>query len=179
MKKQFLIIIVSFLIILPTTLFSQDKIKWYSFEEAFELNKKNPKKIFVDVYTDWCGWCKKMDQTTFTNPYIIKYMNQNYYPVKLDAERGDTVTLDGKMYLNPSPGARRSSHQLAISLLQGKMSYPSYVFINEKNEWLTVVPGFMKPKAFEPVIRFFGDGDYLNKSWEEYTKTFKGDIIEE
>ncbi len=178
MKKQ-LLIIVSALIIIPLAGLSQNKIKWYSFEEAFELNKKSPKKIFVDVYTDWCGWCKKMDQTTFTNPYIIKYMNDHFYAVKLDAERGDTVVLDGKIYTNPKPGQRKSSHQLAISLLQGKMSYPSYVFINEKNEWLTVVPGYMKPKAFEPVVRFFGDGDYLNKSWEEYTKTFKGYIIAE
>ena len=106
-------------------------------------------------------------------------MNKHFYPVKLDAERGDTVYLDDKMYINPNPGARRSSHQLAVSLLQGKMSYPSYVFLNEKNEWLTRVPGYMKPHAFEPVVRFFGDGDYLNTSWEDYTKTFKGDIAAE
>lgn len=164
---------------MPFVSFSQNGIKWYSFEEAFELNKKNPKKIFVDVYTDWCGWCKKMDATTFSHPIIAEYMNKNFYPVKLNAERTDTVYLEGKMYVNPNPGARRSSHQLAVSLLQGKMSYPSYVFINEKNEWLTVVPGYVKPQSFEPIIRFFGDGDYLNKTWEEYTKTFKGSIVEE
>lgn len=178
MKRQIIIIIAVVLVLLPSTLFSQNKIKWYSFEEAFELNKKNPKKIFIDVYTDWCGWCKRMDATTFSNPYIVEYMNKHYYSVKLNAERVDTVFVDGQMFINPNPGQRKSSHQLAVSLLQGKMSYPSYVFMNEKNEWLTVVPGYMKPPAFEPVIRYFGDGDYLNKNWEEYNKTFKADIVE-
>jgi thioredoxin-related protein len=178
MKNLIFVIIVTVFII-PQNAFSQEKVKWYSFEEAFELNKTKPKKIFVDVYTDWCGWCKKMDQTTFSHPYIAEYLNKHFYPVKLNAERVDTVHLDGKMYINPNPGARRSSHQLAVSLLQGKMSYPSYVFMNEKNEWLTKVPGYQKAHAFEPILRFFGDGAYLTKSWEDYTKDFKGYIVAE
>ena len=117
-----------------------------------------------------------MDATTFTDPNIVKYMNEHYYSVKLDAERVDKVTLDGKVYSNPNPGQRRSSHELAVQLLQGKMSYPSYVFINEKNEWLTKVPGYMKAHTFEPVVHFFGDGDYLTKKWEVYSAGFKGEI---
>lgn len=52
------------------------KIRWYSIEEAVELNSKSKakdkKKFFIDVYTDWCGWCKKMDANTFTDPVIVK-----------------------------------------------------------------------------------------------------------
>ncbi len=53
-------------------------VKWYSFEQAVKLNKQNPKKIFIDVYTDWCGWCKRMDKVTFSNPVIAKYLNKYY-----------------------------------------------------------------------------------------------------
>ncbi len=109
--------------------------------EAYNLNKKKPKKIFIDVYTDWCGWCKKMDATTFMNPEIAKYMNDNFYCVKMNAEMKDTLVVDGVTFLNPNPAASRSSHQLAIELLRGKMSYPSYVFLNDKSQWLDCSPG--------------------------------------
>jgi thioredoxin-related protein len=152
------------------------RIKWYSFEEAYQLNKKKQKKIFIDVYTDWCGWCKKMDAETFTNPVIINYMSKNFYCVKLDAERKDTVIIDGVTFANPSPSGRRASHQLAVELLKGKMSYPSYVFLNEKSQWMTVVPGYQKAKDFECVLHYFGEDAYLKTPWEEYKPTFVGEI---
>ena len=53
-------------------------VKWYSLEEAVALQKKKPKKIFIDMYTDWCGWCKRMDATTFTDPAVSAYLNENF-----------------------------------------------------------------------------------------------------
>jgi len=82
-----LIIIASALLVFPagaqtqqpqTTPASTAKIKWLDFEEAVALNSKKPKKIFIDMYTDWCGWCKKMDAATFINPVIVDYMNEHY-----------------------------------------------------------------------------------------------------
>ena len=154
----------------------QDKIKWYSFEEAYSLNKKKPRKIFIDVYTDWCGWCKKMDAETFAHPVIVKYMNKEFYCVKLDAERKDTIIIDGVTFVNPNPTGRRSSHQLAVELLKGKMSYPSYVFLNEKSQWLTVIPGYQQAKEFESLIHYFGDNAYEKTPWEDYKGTFVGEI---
>ncbi len=176
MKKKIIVSIVFFYMIL-NTLNAQDKsINWYSFEEAVKMGKKNPKKVFIDIYTDWCGWCKKMDATTFKNPIIAKYLNENYYPVKMDAEQNDTITFSGKQYVNPNPHGRRSSHQLAIALLQGKMSYPSYVFLNEKFEMLTVVKGYIQKKDFETVIKFFGEDAHRNMEWEKFKASFQGEI---
>ena len=76
----------------------KDKIEWLSFEEAVKRNEKEPKKFIVDVYTDWCGWCKKMDANTFTNPVIIKYINENYWAVKLNAERKDSGFGSANIY---------------------------------------------------------------------------------
>jgi thioredoxin-related protein len=180
-RKQSTILILTFLFCCQWTI-AQEKpenktpIKWYSFEEAYKLNKKKPKKTFIDVYTDWCGWCKKMDAETFTNPVIAKYMNDHYYCVKFDAERKDTIVVDGQVFTNPNPSNKRSTHKLAVELLRGKMSYPSYVFLNEKGQMLTVVSGYQPAREFEGVIKYFGSDDYQKSTFEEYKKDFKGDI---
>ncbi len=180
-KHSFILsLAISILLILNTLqLFSQKNnkpIKWYSFEKAVELNKKNPKKIFVDVYTDWCGWCKKMDKSTFSHPVIADYMNQYYYPVKLDAETNDTIDFMNKTFYNANPNSRRSSHQLALALLRGRMSYPAYVFMDENNKLITVVNGYMPPGKFEPIINFIAEDAYLKTKWEKYNSNFESKI---
>ena len=147
------------------------KINWMTFEEAVKLNETAPKKIFIDVFTDWCGWCKRMDQTTFRNEDVINYMNENYYAVKLDAEMSDTIVFAGYTYINEGEkNGRKGTHQLAAALLQGRMSYPSYVFMNEKNQILTVAPGFMEAKNFLPVLKYIGSDAYLNQSYNDFIK---------
>jgi len=153
-----------------------EKIRWYSFEEAYQLNKKKPKKIFIDVFTDWCGWCKKMDAETFTNSVISDYMMDHFYCVKLNAERKDTIIIDGVTFTNPNPASKRSTHQLAVELLKGNMSYPSYVFLNEKSQWLTVVSGYQQAHDFEPILHYFGEDAYVKTPWEDFRSTFSGVI---
>ncbi len=156
---------------------SSNKIEWLSFEEAVERNKKEPRKIFIDVYTHWCGWCKKMDATTFRNPVIVDYINTHYRAVKLNAEMKNSVTFGGKTYINPNPKSRNSTHQLAAALLRNKISFPTVVILNEKFQMLTTVPGFKKAKAMEPIIKWFGSNDFqTQKSFHEYEKTFKGEV---
>ena len=150
---------------------TSEKIKWISFEEAVKLNETTPKKIFIDVYTDWCGWCKKMDQTTFIDPSIVEYINENYYAVKFDAEQAAPIEFMGHTFVNQNlDGPRKGTHQLAQALLQGKMSYPSYVFMNEKNQVLTIVPGYAQAKEFLPILKYFGTDAFLTTSWEDYSK---------
>lgn len=152
----------------------QETIKWHSFEKAMKLSKKNPKKIFIDMYTDWCGWCKKMDQTTFKDPVIAKFMNENYYAVKFDAERTDTVLFQNRVYVNPNPEGRRSSHELARALLNGRMSFPSFVFLSEEGQPITIVPGYQKAGSFEPILHFIAEDAYKDQSWEQYRDSFEG-----
>ena len=152
------------------------EFRWYTFEEALALNKQNPKKILVDIYTDWCGWCVKMDNTTWKDSTIRDYMAANFYPVKLNAERKDTVVFNGNTYVNPSPNVPSSTHQLAISLLQGQMSYPSYVLLNEKFEILNMVKGYKVPKEMEVLLHYVAEGAYDKMTYEKYAETFKGTI---
>lgn len=156
------------------TLAAQEGVKWYSFEEALEMNKKKPKKLFVDLYTDWCGWCKKMDKETFTDPVIAQFLNENFYPIKFDAESAEPVVVNGTEFVNPNPDKRRSSHQLAVALLSGKMSYPSFAFLDDEVKLITVLPGYNTPEKLEPVLHFISEEAYKNMSFQDFQAGFKG-----
>tara|TARA_B110000046_G_scaffold183484_1_gene219687 strand:+ start:825 stop:1355 length:531 start_codon:yes stop_codon:yes gene_type:complete len=152
--------------------FAQNKVNWISWNKAVTASAENPKMIFVDTYTDWCGWCKKMDASTFSDPVISKYMNENYYSVKMDAEMKDTIDFNGYQFVNPNPNGRRSTHQLAASLLDNKLSYPSFVILTPKFERMQILPGYKSAKDFEPIIRYFVEGASQGAEFEEYMKNF-------
>ncbi|QLE00141.1 DUF255 domain-containing protein [Galbibacter sp. BG1] len=145
------------------------EIEWMSWTEAVEKTQtdKNPKKIFVDVYTDWCGWCKKMDKDTFNNPEVAEYMKANFYMVKMDAESKEDVVYKNKTFKYVTQG-RNGYHELAAALLQGKMSFPTVIFLNEKQEILSLVPGYQKPQGFLKIAKYFGDDIYKDKDWKAY-----------
>lgn len=149
---------------------SQESIKWMSFEEAVAATQKNPKKIFIDVYTDWCGWCKKLDATTFKDPELVKYMNEKYYAVKLDAETQDTINFAGTAYVNPNPGVKRSTHQLAYSILNGQMSYPTVVIWYEGNN-VHPLPGFRQADELLVYLKYYGENAYKTMTLEEFQKS--------
>lgn len=129
------------LLFLGTGILQAQSIQWMSWSDAIAANKKKPKLIFVDVYTGWCGWCKVMDQKTFSDPEVAKYMSENFYCVKLDAEQKEDITYN-KVVFKYKPEMR--SHELAISLLDGQMSYPSFVFLNGKEQRITIVKGYQE-----------------------------------
>ncbi len=176
MKKVF-ILSLSALFFISFSGLAQDisNVKWYSIEEAEKLNKQQPRKIMVDVYTDWCGWCKKMDKETFNHPVIAEYINENYYPVKLDAESKEEITFNGTTYKFVAQGSR-GYHELAAGLLNGKMSYPSIAYMNEKMELLGAVPGYMTAPVIEPLLNYIVEDKYTSESLEEYQKNFHSKI---
>ena len=76
------------------------KVNWITIEKAQELQKKVPKNIIMDVYTNWCGPCKLMDKYTFQNPDVANYLNDNFYSVKFNAEGDEKVIFKGRNFKN-------------------------------------------------------------------------------
>lgn len=118
--------------------FGQEQIKWLKFEEAIAANVQNPKMLLVDVYTNWCGWCKKMDTDTFTDPKVIAHINSNFYAVKINAEdTSRTFEFMGKEY---------TEAQMAAAMRVS--SYPNFVIIEPKLQTIAQLPGYRGPDAF-------------------------------
>lgn len=146
-----------------TTLTAQTNaasINWMTIEEAQEAMKTQKKKIFIDLYTDWCGWCKRMDASTFKDPNIVQFMNKYYYAVKFNAEQKDTVLFNNFAFYNLNPGAKRGTHLFAYSLLDGKMSYPSFTILDENYSRVHVIPGYKQTDAMASILLFFGTNQY-------------------
>ncbi len=172
MKKTILATLILLMIQFPLNhLYGQTKINWLTFEEALKQNEIKPKKIFIDVYTDWCGWCKELDKNTFSNPQIAEYLNKYYYPVKFNAETKQEISYKGKVYRNNGTGSR-PPHDLAIALLNGKLSYPSAAYLDDQSNLLTVVPGYLTPADIEPILVFFAENQYKSTTWEDFRKKF-------
>lgn len=153
------------------------ELKWYTIEEALELQKTNHKKIFMDVYTTWCGPCKMLDANTFGNPVIRNILNEYYIPVKFNAESGDTITYKGQDFVNPAytPQPRKSTHQFAIYIAstdQG-LAYPTMVFLDEEGGMIQPITGYLDPQRLEPIISFFGTNAYKTVTWPDYFNGFK------
>ncbi|KXX68763.1 thioredoxin [Flammeovirga sp. SJP92] len=164
------------MLVLSQSLWAQDKIEWLSFEEAITKSKKEPRKILIDVYTDWCGWCKKMDRSTFSDPSIVKYVNENYYAVKLNAESRKAIQFQGSTY-NFAQQGRRGYHELAATLLDGKMSFPTTVFIivDKKEQLLSQpfpVPGFQDKKTMHLILSFIEEGAFENVTFDDFKKKY-------
>ena len=149
MKKVHYIFLLCFLTLpfLYSFLTPEEKptIEWMTFEEAVAQHKQDSvkKKMMIDIYTNWCGWCKKMDKGTFTDPDIVQYVNENFYPVKVNAESKKAVIFNGDTLKHIPNIGRNGAHELALRLFNGNnMSYPTLVFLDEKLDMIQNVPGY-------------------------------------
>jgi len=126
--------------------------QWTTLENAIKLSKKDNKKILIDVYTDWCKWCKVMDEKTFQNAEMKSHLEKNYHLVKFNAEQKDPVTFNGKSYSYVSNG-RRGNHTLAAELLDGQLSYPSLVVLDSDLNKMQTIRGYKSPEQLTDILK--------------------------
>ncbi len=169
----------------PLGLFAQDphagqKIHWTTIEEAQKAAKKDGKPLMVDVYTQWCGPCKMLASRTFMDDQLAAYVNQHFHAVKFDAEGGQKATFNGKEYTNPDynpqmAGTRNGTHQLtmAIAPVNGRVAYPTIVYIDKDGQVITPVQGYLTPEQMEPILRYIAEGKYASMDYPTFMKDFK------
>jgi thioredoxin-related protein len=147
-----------------------NEVNWISLKEFNELYSKNPKPILFDVYTNWCGWCKEMDRTTYKNVKLVQYINEHYYAIKLNAESPDSLVFNEKKY-----GYKRKykSNELAEYLLYNQMQFPTTVFLPTIDATPAPLPGYLSARDMEAPLKYFGEGFYKSQSFVEFNKNIK------
>lgn len=115
-----------------------------TWEEAKELAAAEQKLIFVDAYAKWCGPCKRMAKTVFTQAEVGDYFNENFINLKIDMEEGMGLTF-------------RNDYPVR--------AYPTLMFIDEKGEMVKKVVGGKQKDDFlnlgkSIIASFDRSGDY-------------------
>ena len=177
MKK--LILSLAVVLFVSVNSISQE-IKWVTLDEALALQKKKPKKIMMDVYTNWCGPCKMLDKNTFHNADVVKYVNDNYYAVKFNAEGNDVVKYKDITYKNPNykeelANRRNGVHELTMKL--GVNAYPTVVFFDEKGELIFPVRGYQNPQQIELYLKMFRDDKHKEMKTQEDFNTYYSQFV--
>lgn len=148
---------------------AKETVRWMTLKEAAEAVKKEKKPVMIDLYTDWCGWCKVMDKKTYSDPRVAAYINQNFIPVKLDAETREELAWQGKTYkYNQTYGVNTYS----LYLTGGQLSFPTTVFLPQDGSGPQPVPGFLEPKDIEVLLKYFGEGHYGKTAFQVFLKNF-------
>ncbi len=139
---------------------SDNKTK--SFEEILKLAQKDKKKVVIQVYADWCSWCKKMEKETFPNSEVQKELQRNFYLYRLNGESSETIEYDGRKWTKAE-----------FTKAFGIRGFPSTIFLNFNSKPITVLPGYVDAKAFASILKFIGDDLYTKMTFEEYMKSAK------
>ncbi len=176
MKKIFYlssIILLSSIVLYSCDLIVPKTAKWIDITELEEKKKK--KMVVIELYTPWCGWCKRMEKNTFNTPKIAQYLNKNFYAVKFNAEDRTPVTFMDKTYRFDSRAGNRGRHELATMLMtkNAKQGYPTIAFLDADYNLIQAVPGYKNAEEFNAIMHYFSEEHYKTKKWDDFVKQFK------
>lgn len=148
----------------------KEKINWMNLTEAQQKVKTEDKPVLIDLFTDWCYWCKVMDKKTYSNEKVIRYINEHFYPVKLDAETKMELSWNGKKYFFDKDN---KINNFALYVTDGQPGFPTTVIFPDVNKGPAPISGYMSVKEIEGILKYFGEGNYKKESFEKFSETFK------
>ena len=158
---------------------TESSIEWVSINDLEELQKKEPRKVLVDVYTKWCGPCKLMLKQTFHDPEVVNYINEHYYAVKFNAEGDEVIKFKGYEFTNddykPNKPGRNSTHDftLAIAPVNGRIAYPTIVYLDEDLNIIFPLQGLMRPPQIMPLLTYINQDKFKDTKYEEFLKEYE------
>ena len=156
------------------------KVNWISMEDLPTAMEKEPRKVLVDLYTSWCGWCKRMDKNTFSYPEIAEYINENFHAVKFNAEQQESIDFAGKEY-KFVPKGRRGTNELTYKLIlgdkpTGRVGYPTVAFLDEELKRIDAYAGYKDANSFDGITRFIAENHYASMNLPQFLQDYKSPI---
>lgn len=153
-------------------------VKWTPITEAAKTNiEENEQLFFVDFSTAWCGWCKKMDRETFSDPVVAAILNQYYIPIHFNAEGDDVFDWQGTTY---GPGkvvnGRPGTHAFTRATLGSRIGYPSFAIFSPDMRLIQMFEGYRTAGEFSMILWYICSMDYTRYTWEQYQQIFDKEI---
>lgn len=158
---------------------SAQQIQWVNMNKALELQQENPKKIMVFFYAEWCENCHKMNEKTFVNKDVVKYINKHFYAVNFNGEGTEKVNYKGFEYTNPNydPNRKGRNYQHFFADALKITAYPTLLFFDENGEVISPVAGYKSAEDIEIYLKMVASDDYKSvttaEAWQNYQEEFK------
>jgi thioredoxin-related protein len=140
---------------------TDNNVIWMNFDEGLAKGVKENKNTVVDFYTDWCHWCKVMDEQTFRDEKVAKKLKARFAMVRLNAEsQSEYANFKGHKYSN-----------MELTRAFGVSGYPSLAFISPEKEVITVIPGYIPAEQFYYLLDYVDKECYKKKmTLDEFIK---------
>ena len=153
---------------------STSLVRWYTVDEAADAMNGEGRKIILELYTDWCGWCKRMEGITLQQPHIAQYLNENFYPIRFNAESKQAINFKDKSYEFVAPPGTTGYHEFVAQFMEdGRLSFPTIVFLDEDLNVIQSMVGFKTPYEFEQIITYFATDHYKKMPWQKYRRFYR------
>ncbi len=149
---------------------NREKLNWLDMSQLPAKLENESKPVLIDLYTNWCYWCKVMDKKTYQNSKVINYIKDHFYPVKLNAELKETVYWKGRPYTYNDV---YKLNNFSLYVTSGQPGFPTTVIMPDLNSEPISIAGFLEPKEIEPILKYFGEGAYKTQNYNSFSSTFK------
>jgi len=139
--------------------------EWRGWNDGLQQARTSQRPVIVDVYTNWCGWCRRMEKDVYGKAEVADYLRKNFVTIKLNAEASEPATYEGK----------RTTSQ-GISQRFRVSGFPTTVFLRANGEHMANVPGYVPADRFLLLLRYVAEGHAdRNVPFTEFEKSVKAE----
>ncbi len=129
---------------------NSEVIKWYSYKKGMALGKSDGKKVYLSFYADWCGFCKVFDNTTYKDPRVISFLNENFISIRVNTDKEKSLAADYRV-----------------------TGLPSNWFISETGERIGNRPGYIQPKEFLIFLKYVITNSYETMTLNDFMRNIE------
>lgn len=153
-------------------------VNWTPVTVAAQTNlEQNEKLFFVDFSTSWCGWCKKMDKETFSDPIVVAILNKYFIPIHFNAEGNDEFRWAGNTYVGtPANQGRPGTHTFTRAVLGNRVAYPSFALFSQDQHLIQIFQGYYSAYDFSMMLWYIVSNANVRYTWEQYQQIFDAQI---